>query len=240
LDIENLGAQSAAALLESGALVDEARLFSLTEADLLSSEFFTKTAKDGSVELNANALKMLDSLEAAKHRQLWRYLCALSIRHVGPTAAQALAREFRSMVAIRAASAAELAEVEGVGQVIGESLVEWFTVDWHRNIVDSWEAAGVVLEDAVVELGPQTLAGLTIVVTGSLDGFTRDSATEAVTSRGGKAASSVSKNTDFVVIGENAGSKAAKAEQLGRPILDLAGFLVLLEQGPEAARLVAR
>ena len=240
LDIENLGAQSAAALLECGALVDEARLFSLTEADLLASEFFTKIAKDGSVELNANALKMLDSLEAAKQRQLWRYLCALSIRHVGPTAAQALAREFRSMAAIRAASATELAEVEGVGQVIGESLVEWFTVDWHRNIVDSWEAAGVVLEDAVVELGPQTLAGLTIVVTGSLDGFTRDSATEAVTSRGGKAASSVSKNTDFVVIGENAGSKAAKAEQLGRPILDLAGFLVLLEQGPEAARLIAR
>jgi len=227
-------------LLECGALVDEARLFSLTEADLLASEFFTKTAKDGSVELNVNALKMLDSLEAAKHRQLWRYLCALSIRHVGPTAAQALAREFRSMATIRAATATELAEVEGVGQVIGESLVEWFTVDWHRNIVDSWEAAGVVLEDAVVELGPQTLAGLTIVVTGSLDGFTRDSATEAVTSRGGKAASSVSKNTDFVVIGENAGSKAAKAEQLGRPILDLAGFLVLLEQGPEAARLVAR
>ena len=240
LDIENLGAQAAAALLESGALEDEARLFSLTEADLVGSEFFTKTAKDGTVSLNANALKMLESLQAAKHRNLWRYLCALSIRHVGPTAAQALAREFRSMAAIRAASAGELAEVEGVGAVIGESLVDWFTVDWHRNIVDSWEAAGVVLEDEVVELGPQTLAGLTIVVTGSLEGFTRDSAAEAITSRGGKSASSVSKNTDFVVIGENAGSKAAKAEQLGRPVLDRDGFLILLDSGPEAALKVAR
>jgi DNA ligase (NAD+) len=240
LDIENLGAQSAAALLESGALVDEAQLFALTEADLMKSEFFTRVLKDGVVVLNANAVKMLESLEAAKQRNLWRYLCALSIRHVGPTAAQALAREFRSMEAICAASVEELSSVEGVGAVIAGSLVEWLTVDWHRNIIDSWVAAGVVLEDAVVETGPQTLAGLTVVITGSLDGFTRDSAAEAVTSRGGKCASSVSKNTDFVVIGENAGSKAAKAEQLGRPILDLAGFLVLLDQGPDAAAAVAR
>lgn len=240
LDIENLGAQSAAALLESGVLSNEAGLFSLTESDLLKSEFFTKAAKDGSVVLNANAVKMLESLEAAKRRNLWRYLCALSIRHVGPTAAQALAREFRTMDAIRAASVEQLATVEGVGSVIAESIIDWFAVDWHRNIVDSWIAAGVRLEDDAVETGPQTLAGLTIVITGSLEGFTRDSAAEAVRSRGGKCASSVSKNTDFVVIGENAGSKASKAEELKRPILDRAGFMVLLEEGPDAARAVAR
>ena len=240
LDIENLGAQSAAALLESGVLSDEAALFGLTESDVLRSEFFTKTAKDGSVVLNANAVKMLESLEAAKRRNLWRYLCALSIRHVGPTAAQALAREFRSMDAIRAASVEQLATVEGVGTVIAESIIDWFAVDWHRNIVDSWVAAGVRLEDEVVDVGPQTLTGLTVVITGSLEGFTRDSAAEAVTSRGGKCASSVSKNTDFVVIGENAGSKAAKAEELKRPILDRAGFIILLEAGPEAARATAR
>ncbi|MEY4348039.1 MAG: NAD-dependent ligase LigA [Actinomycetota bacterium] len=240
LDIENLGEQAAAALLNDDILNNEAQLFSLTEAQLAHSEFFTKQKKDGTRELNANALRMLSSLQEAKQRNLWRYLCALSIRHVGPTAAQALAREFKSLDAIRSASVEQLANVDGVGQVIADSIVEWFTVDWHRDIVDAWTKAGVVLVEEATESGPQTLAGLTIVITGSIEGFTRDSAQEAVTSRGGKAASSVSKVTDFVVIGENAGSKAAKAEELGRPILDRDGFLVLLEQGPEAARSVAR
>ena len=240
LDIENLGEQAASALMTSGILKDEGGLFALTPDDLMAADFFIKKLKDESVVLTANALKMLDSLEAAKNRQLWRYLCALSIRHVGPTAAQALAREFRSLDAIAAASPEELAAVDGVGQVIAESIIEWFAVDWHQAIVEQWRASGVILEEAAGELGPQNLAGLTVVITGSLDGFTRDSAAEAVTSRGGKCASSVSKATDFVVIGENAGSKAAKAEQLGRPILDRAGFMVLLEDGPEAAALVAR
>ena len=240
LDIENLGEQAASALLADNIIEDEAGLFSLTEADLADSVYFTKQKKDGTRELNANAIRMIASLGDAKNRNLWRYLCALSIRHVGPTAAQALAREFKSLDAIRSATSAELASVEGVGQVIADSIIEWFSVDWHQDIVSAWAKAGVNFVEEAVETGPQTLAGLTIVITGSLEGFTRDSAQEAVTSRGAKAASSVSKVTDFVVIGENAGSKASKAEELGRPILDREGFIVLLEQGPEAARAIAR
>jgi DNA ligase (NAD+) len=162
------------------------------------------------------------------------------MRHVGPIAAKALAKEFRTIDAIQNAPLEELSKIEGVGSVIAESVKEWFTVKWHRDIISNWKKAGVTFEDEEIELGEQTLVGLTIVITGSLEGFTRESAADAVTSRGAKSASSVSKNTDFVVIGENAGSKATKAEELGRPILDLAGFLVLLEKGPEAATKVAR
>lgn len=240
LDVENLGAQAAGALLSDGVLVNEAKLFALKEKDLLTSEFFTKKNKDGEIELTANALKMLASLERSKSKQLWRFICALSMRHVGPIAAKALAAEFRSIDAIRDAPLDVLAGVEGVGPVIAESVQDWFKVKWHRDIVSGWKKAGVLFEDEIVVLGEQTLAGLTIVITGSLAGFTRESAAEAVTSRGAKSASSVSKNTDFVVIGENAGSKASKAEELGRPILDLEGFMVLLEKGPEAASKVAR
>ncbi len=240
LDIENLGAQAASALLSDGVLVNEAKLFALKEKDLLASEFFTKKNKSGAIELTANAHKMLASLEQAKSKQLWRFICALSMRHVGPIAAKALAKEFRTIDAIQNAPLEELSKIEGVGQVIAESVKEWFTVKWHRDIITSWKKAGVLFEDEEIELGEQTLAGLTIVITGSLEGFTRESAADAVTSRGAKSASSVSKNTDFVVIGENAGSKATKAEELGRPILDLAGFQVLLEKGPEAAAKVAR
>ncbi len=240
LDIENLGAQAASALHSDGVLVNEAKLFALKEKDLLASEFFTKKNKSGAIELTANAHKMLASLEQAKSKQLWRFICALSMRHVGPIAAKALAKEFRNIDAIQNAPLEELSKIEGVGSVIAESVKEWFTVKWHRDIVSNWKKAGVTFEDEEIELGEQTLAGLTIVITGSLEGFTRESAADAVTSRGAKSASSVSKNTDFVVIGENAGSKATKAEELGRPILDLAGFLVLLEKGPEAAAKVAR
>ena len=240
LDVENLGAQAAGALLSDGVLVNEAKLFALKEKDLLTSEFFTKKNKDGQIELTANALKMLASLERAKSKQLWRFICALSMRHVGPIAAKALAAEFRTIDAIKEAPLEELSSVEGVGPVIAESVKDWFKIKWHRDIISAWKKAGVLFEDEELELGEQTLAGLTIVITGSLEGFTRESAAEAVTSRGAKAASSVSKNTDFVVIGENAGSKASKAEELGRPILDLAGFIVLIEKGPEAATKVAR
>lgn len=240
LDVENLGAQAASALLSDGVLVNEANLFALKEKDLITSEFFTKKNKLGDIELTANAHKMLASLEAAKSKQLWRFICALSMRHVGPIAAKALAKEFRSIDAIENAPLEELSSVEGVGPVIAESVKDWFTVKWHRDIITNWKKAGVSFEDEEIELGEQTLAGLTIVITGSLEGFTRESAAEAVTSRGAKSASSVSKNTDFVVIGENAGSKATKAEELGRPILDREGFLVLLEKGPEAAAKVAR
>jgi DNA ligase (NAD+) len=240
LDIENLGLQAAAALLSDGILDNESRLFSLTPDDLSASEFFTKQQKDGSRVLTANALKMLSSLDNAKSKELWRFLCALSIRHVGPVAAKALAKEFMSLAEIRRASAAELAAVEGVGEVIARSIKDWLTVDWHLEILDSWERAGITFVDQEVESDiPQNLVGVTIVVTGSLPGYTRDSADEAITLRGGKSASSVSKKTHFVVVGENAGSKADKAEQLGVPILDVAGFEVLLEHGPERAMQVS-
>jgi len=159
-------------------------------------------------------------------------LVVLSIRHVGPTAARALATEFGSMAAIRAATEEQLAAAEGVGPAIAEAVIEWFHVDWHAEIVEKWARAGVSMADERDESTPRTLEGLTIVVTGSLVDYSRDSAKEAIVSRGGKAAGSVSKKTDYVVVGDNAGSKADKAEQLGVPILDEAGFTVLLESGP--------
>ena len=156
---------------------------------------------------------------------------SLSIRHVGPTASRALAAAFGTMDGIREASSDELAAVEGVGPTIAQSVREWFDVPWHADIVDRWAAAGVRMADERDESIPQTLEGLTIVATGSLEGFTRDSVKEAIITHGGKASSSVSKATDYVVVGANAGSKADKAEQLGVPILDEAGFVRLLEHG---------
>jgi DNA ligase (NAD+) len=167
-------------------------------------------------------------------------LVGLSIRHVGPTAAQALAREFRSLDRIADASTDELAGAEGVGPTIAEAIREWFAVDWHRAIVDKWRAAGVSMADETADDGPRPLEGLSIVVTGSLDGFSRDSATEAIAALGGRASSSVSKKTAFVVAGESPGSKFDKAVQLGVPVLDEAGFRVLLDSGPDAAREVAQ
>ncbi|MEV4279759.1 NAD-dependent DNA ligase LigA [Actinoplanes xinjiangensis] len=340
LDIDVLGEKSARALIDSGVLFDEGDLFNLTEEDLLRAPFFVK--KDGT--LGANATKMLASLAEAKTRPLARILRGLSIRHVGPDAAGALALEFGSMAAIeelieqtsaafppagadaaraetgvadsaladaplanavpadaalldaasadavpadaaladaasadavpadaaladsaqaeaamvdggareadvdagatasrrRAAKAVDpLAAVDGVGPTIAESLREWFAVDWHREIIQKWRAAGVVMADERVETGPRTLDGLTVVVTGTLAGYTRDRAAEEITSRGGKVSGSVSKKTGFVVVGENPGSKYDKALALKVPVLDEAGFAVLLAEGPEAARAVA-
>ena len=184
--------------------------------------------------LSSTGEKLLANLQQAKEQPLWRVLVALSIRHVGPTAARSLAARFGSLDAIRAASLEDLAFTDGVGQVIAESITEWFEVDWHVAIVDAWAADGVRMADEVDESSPRTLEGLTVVVTGTLPGFSRDEAKEAILSRGGKAAGSVSKKTDFVVVGENAGTKAEKAEQLGRPILDEDGFRRLLAEGPEA------
>ncbi|WP_061962639.1 NAD-dependent DNA ligase LigA [Demequina aurantiaca] len=247
-DVEVLGEKAAHALVESGVLANEAGLFSLTEDDLRRVPLLTyeadqkltkKQVEAGQTgrragDVSANGLKLLANLEQAKSQALWRVVVALSIRHVGPTASRALATEFGSMDAIRAADAETLAAVEGVGPVIAEAVVQWFSVPWHVNIVDSWAAAGVRMEDERDDSAPATLAGLTIVATGSLENFTRDSVKEAIIAHGGKAASSVSKNTDYVVAGAGAGSKAAKAEQLGVTILDEAAFEVLLEQGPEA------
>src|SRR5690606_20236433 len=166
-------------------------------------------------------------------------LVSLNIRHVGPVAARALAQWFGSLDAIRAASREELAAVEGVGEIIADSVVEWFSVDWHREIVDRWARAGVRFAipghpgpgAATAVGGP--LEGLTIVATGSLQDFTRDAVKEAIIAAGGKAASSVSKKTDYVVVGENAGSKADKAEELGIPMLDEEQFKKLLVHGPD-------
>ena len=313
-DIEVLGYEAATALLTSGVLHDEGDVFSLTEDDLLRVELFRTKAG----ALSANGRKLLDNLESAKDRPLWRVLVALSIRHVGPTAAQALAREFGSLDAIEAAAEqaahdtaaagvaltsdgaagdadpvveeigeadaverrrrdaaadadaddadaearavaeakaareaarsraravaaalAPIASVDGVGPTIAAAVRDWFAVDWHRDVVARWRAAGVRMVDEVDTSVPRTLEGLSIVVTGSMAGFSRDEAKEAIMSRGGRAAGSVSKKTAFVVAGDAPGSKYDKALELGVPLLDENGFRVLLERGPEAARGVA-
>lgn len=274
-DIEGMGYEACVALLESGALRNEGDIFDLDAAALLSTPLFTRAPKKGEEgpQLSANGEKLLANLRERLDVPLWRVLVALSIRHVGPSAARAIAREFGSMAALRevvsvadaavstdidpdadeatpdrgdagdavgTASAealqarARLAEIDGVGGVIADSLIAWFREEWHVEIVEKWAAAGVVMADQRDETVERTLEGLTVVVTGSLERFSRDSAKEAIISRGGKAAGSVSKKTDYVVVGENAGSKAAKAEELGLRILDEEGFVALLEGGPEA------
>ncbi|MGX6606942.1 NAD-dependent DNA ligase LigA [Micromonosporaceae bacterium Da 78-11] len=334
LDIEGLGYKAAQALLDSDVITDEGDLFALTAEQLQASPFFVN--QDGS--LGSNAVKLLENLAGAGERPLWRVLVALSIRHVGPTAAQALARQFGSMEAIEAvidqgpaqplepetvgaetagtesgpqtagpptapqtagpeaddpegvdpdtvesetadpqladsgalgsdvadsevagsgvadsvaagssgagkrkpkAEPDPLSSVDGVGPTIAVSLREWFAVDWHREIVGKWRAAGVRMADERLDEGPRPLEGLTVVVTGTLASYSRDQATEAVTSRGGKVSGSVSKKTAFVVVGENPGSKHDKALSLKVPVLDDEGFAVLLADGPEAARAVA-
>ena len=231
LDIDVLGYEAATALLQDGLIKDESDLFNLTSKDLIKSEFFTK--KDG--ELGANAEKFLTALEKAKGKPLWRILVSLSIRHVGPTAAQALAKAFGSIADISKAPEEELAQTPGVGQIIAQSIIEWFGVDWHKAIIKKWQAAGVVMEEvAKVSTDPQTLAGLTLVVTGSLIDFTRDGVSEVIASHGGKSSSSVSKKTDYVVVGDSPGSKLAKAEELGVRVLNESEFKKLLAGGPAA------
>jgi DNA ligase (NAD+) len=313
-DIEVLGYEAATALLTSGVLRDEGDVFALTEDDLLRVDLFRTKAGT----LSANGRKLLDNLATAKDRPLWRVLVALSIRHVGPTAAQALAREFGSLDAIEAAAEqaardtaaagvaltsdgaegepdpieptppaaaatdpagpdetavadaagaeaeraaadaakaereagrararavaaalAPIAGVDGVGPTIAAAVRDWFAVDWHREVVARWRASGVRMVDEVDTSVPRTLEGLSIVVTGSMAGFSRDEAKEAIMSRGGRAAGSVSKKTAFVVAGDAPGSKYDKALELGVPLLDEEGFRVLLDRGPEAAREVA-
>ena len=228
-DIEGLGYEAAVALLQAGVITDEGDLFGITEDDLLRTDLFT--IKGGGV--SANGTRLLANLGKAKSQPLWRVLVALSIRHVGPTAARALATEYGSLDAIMAASEEELAAVEGVGPTIAAAVVEWFTVDWHRAIIDKWRAAGVRMADERDSSVERTLEGLSIVVTGSLTGFSRDDAKEAIVARGGKAASSVSKKTAYVVAGDSPGSKFDKAVELGVPVLDEDGFRRLLDNGPE-------
>ncbi|WP_019969560.1 NAD-dependent DNA ligase LigA [Mycobacterium sp. 141] len=227
-DIEGLGYEAATALLAAGVITDEGDLFTLTADDLLRTELFTTKAG----ELSANGKRLLANLGKAKAQPLWRVLVALSIRHVGPTAARALATEFGSLDAIVAASEEQLAAVEGVGPTIAAAVVEWFAVDWHRAIVDKWSAAGVRMADERDASVERTLEGLSIVVTGSLPGFSRDEAKEAIIARGGKAVGSVSKKTAYVVAGDAPGSKYDKAVELGVAIVDEDGFRKLLAEGP--------
>ncbi|MFJ1744832.1 NAD-dependent DNA ligase LigA [Streptomyces sp. NPDC088116] len=266
LDIENFGYVAAAALtrpLEPNTppLLDEGDLFDLTIEQLLPIRAYVLDSDSGlpkrdpetgkekiatvfanqEGEPKKNALAMLEHIAAAKERPLARIIAGLSIRHVGPVASEALAREFRSIDRIGQATEEELAAVEGVGPTIAASLTRWFEVDWHREILRKWRAAGVRMEEegAGEDEGPRPLAGLTVVVTGTLERHTRDGAKEALQSLGAKVVGSVSKKTAFVVVGENPGSKHDKAMQLKVPVLDEQGFTVLLEQGPDAAKEVA-
>jgi DNA ligase (NAD+) len=258
LDIEALGYEAAVALTQPDdgepPLRDEGDLFDLTLEKLAAPRMWQqargKDAKEGDRELvpyfytkptakkpsvpTKTTEQLIEQLEQAKTtRELWRYLVALSIRHVGPSAAREIARELRSLPRIAEASAEELAAIEGVGPTIAQSIVEWFAVDWHRGIVDRWLAAGV--SPAVpADTGPKPLAGLTMVITGTLAGFTRDGAKEAAQAAGAKVSGSVSKKTSYVVVGENPGSKHDKAVELGVQVLDEEGFRRLLEEGPPA------
>ncbi|QVQ51618.1 NAD-dependent DNA ligase LigA [Spiractinospora alimapuensis] len=260
-DIDALGYEAATALTKPDEparppLTDEGDLFSLTPEQLanvrmwwdvkrkgeltgereLVSFFYTKpTAAHPDSVPTKNTEKLFEQLRAVRDVPLWRVLVALSIRHVGPTAAQELARHFRAMDAIFSASEEQLAAVDGVGPTIARSLIEWYSVDWHRDIVAKWRAAGVRMRDEGAE-GPRPLEGTTVVITGSLEGYTRDSAKEAVQNLGGKVSGSVSKKTDFVVAGDAPGSKYDKAVALGVPVLDEEGFVTLLEEGADAAR----
>jgi len=235
-DIEVLGYEAASALLDSGLVTDEGDLFGLTAEKLATVPFFVTKAG----VLTANATRLLANLDEARHRPLWRILVALSIRHVGPTAARALAATFGSVDAIATAPEADLITVDDVGPTIARSVREWFEVDWHAAIVGKWRAAGVDLatEGFVPPArggeaaGP--LAGLTFVLTGTLDGSTREEAAAALEAQGGKVAGSVSKKTNFVIAGQNAGSKLTRAEDLGVPVLDEQGLARLLADGPDA------
>ncbi|WP_449657364.1 NAD-dependent DNA ligase LigA [Streptomyces millisiae] len=262
LDIDHFGYVAATALTQpleptEPPLRDEGRLFELTVEELLPIKSYVLDQDTGlpkrdpetgepkvvtffanqQGEPKKNTLAMLEAIKEARHRPLARIITGLSIRHVGPVAAEALAREFGSLDRIAEAGEEELAATEGVGPTIAASLKDWFAVDWHREIVERWRAAGVRLaEETDKEAGPRPLAGVTAVVTGTLQGFTRDGAKEALQSRGAKVTGSVSKKTDFVIVGESPGSKYDKAVQLKVPILDEAGFRQLLERGPDAAR----
>lgn len=231
-DIEVMGYKAAIALIESKVITDEGDIFALDEEKLLQVELFRN--KNGS--LSSNGQKLLKNLEEAKQRPLWRVLVALSIRHVGPTAARALADHFGSVDAIQKASVPQMSVVEGVGGIIAEAVKEWFTVDWHREIVEKWRVAGVRMEEErkAAPKGPQPLAGLTVVVTGTLASGSRDEISARLEELGAKVSGSVSKKTSFVVVGENAGSKLDKAEALGVRTLNEDELGRLFAEGPSA------
>jgi len=234
LNIEGLGEKACQALLDDKVIADTSDLFSITEDSLRTSDYFVKGAKR---ELSENARLLLRQLEEAKSKPLWRIIGALSIRFVGKSVrAQALADRFGSIDAIAQASYEEISRIEGFGDVMAQAVIDWFSKPPNRELIEKWRDAGVVFEATEPEMGNEFLAGFTVVVTGTLEDFTRDEAQEAIARRGGKAGRTVSSTTDFVVAGSGSGSKEKKARELGRPILDEAGFKILLEHGPEAAR----
>lgn len=231
LDIEGLGEKAAQALLVSGVIANEGELFDLTAEKLSESDFFVNARKGmADISINKAGETLLSELQKAKTAPLWRFLVALSIRHVGPTAAKKLAQAFGSLGSIESASLEELSEVDGVGERIAESIVEFFETQWRRDVVARWRTAGIEFADkesaSAGELGP--LTGKTIVITGSIPGYTRDGAQEVIASLGATVAGSVSKKTHLVVIGEKAGSKADKAASLGIPTTGIGGFNALL------------
>jgi DNA ligase (NAD+) len=260
LDIEALGYVAATALTQpldaEPPLRDEGDLFSLDIERLLPIRSYVLDADTGlpkrdpetgepkivsffanqKGEPKKNALAMLDNIAAAKERPLANIITGLSIRHVGPVAAAALAREFRDLDRIKDAAEEELAAVDGVGPTIAASVKQWFAEEWHQAIIDKWREAGVAFTEEGSDEGPRPLEGVTVVVTGTLTAYTRDGAKEALGSRGAKVTGSVSKKTDFVVAGDNPGSKYDKALQLKVPVLDDEGLATLLAEGPEAAR----
>jgi DNA ligase (NAD+) len=248
LDVEALGFVTAVALTQplepkSPPVKSEADLFSLTLEDLLPIRAVVVDADTGAPKLDSEgkqkvveyfrkkdgtpatvATKLLEELQKAKSQPAWKVLVSLSIRHVGPVAARSLMNSFGSIEKIFAASEEELAGVDGVGAVVGGTIKEWIGIDWHQEIVAAWKKDGVNFTQDISSSGEGIFTGLSIVVTGTLENFTRDQAEEAIISRGGKAASSVSKNTAFVLAGANAGSKLAKAEALGVEVIDEAEF----------------
>ena len=230
LDIEGLGEKSAKALLESEIIENEGDIFNLTQSDLMRSAFFTRDPQKGEtgLQLNEAGITLLNQLEQAKDCPLWRFLVALSIRHVGPTAAKKLAKEFGDLSSIEQATQEQLSAVDGVGERIAASLQEFFAQEWRQEIIVKWRAAGVALADPLSSRDSEgPLVGKTIVITGSIPGFTRDGANEALAQLGATVASSVSKKTDLVVIGDKAGSKADKARSLGLPTTGPLGFQLL-------------
>ncbi len=235
LDIDGLGEKSAKALVEEGLLTSEAALFSLDAKMLAQTEFFTKKSGEGD-EAGARVLsqrgrQLLEGLEKAKASPFARLLVALSIRHVSKGVAPLIAAEYTDIDVLASASAAEIAAIDGIGDVIGESVHEWFRTPWRANIIAKWRASGVKMATENTDADPPTLAGATVVISGAIDGFTRDSAREAVEARGGRVASSVSKKTDVLIAGPGAGSKLAKAEALGVLVLAAEQFGEFLDSG---------
>jgi DNA ligase (NAD+) len=236
LDIDGLGYEAARSLTAQGLVADEGDVLLLDEPTLLRSSFYTATAG----ALSAQGKQLLTSLVEVRTRPLWRFVVAMSIRHVGAPTARDLAREFRSLERIEAASVEELAAVDSVGPIVAQAVADWFAVDWHRDIVNKWREAGATLADDWADDAPRPLEGVSVVITGTLGTHSRDGATEAVQALGGRVTGSVSKKTDFVVVGADPGaSKYDKAVKLGVPRLDDHGFAALLDQGPAAARQLA-